>query len=216
MLYTRRKLATEPDIEANERRMPLIGLFRRSRSSEKYAGGERAAFEALLEQCWDPLWRYAYRMTGNAEDAGDLLSETAIGGFKGFAKFRGETTFLRWMYRIMTTTRIDMVRSAKRHAACSLDVFDADSEHPMFEIPDTYNSPERVILEPMLSEPVQQALNELTEEYRAVVVLADMEQLDYVEVSQALGIPIGTVRSRLHRARLQLRKALSTYVEERW
>ncbi len=193
-----------------------MGLLPRFGSSSKSMGGERAAFEALLEQCWDPLWRYAYRTTGNADDAGDLLSETAIDGFKGFAKFRGETTFLRWMYRIMTTTRIDMLRSAKRHAASSLDIFDENGGYVAREISDDSANPEAMVLEPMLSEPVQIALNALSEEHRAVVVLADMEQMDYVEVSHVLQIPIGTVRSRLHRARLQLRKALTAYVEEHW
>jgi len=72
------------------------------------------------------------------------------------------------------------------------------------------------VLDPMLSEPMQTALNGLTEEYRAVVVLADIEQLDYSEVGLVLQIPVGTVRSRLHRARTHLRKALSRYVEEAW
>ena len=116
----------------------------------------------------------------------------------------------------MTTTRIDMLRSAKRHAASSLDTFDENEERCTQEISDDSANPETIVLEPMLSEPVQFALNSLSEEYRAVVVLADMEQMDYVEVSQLLQIPIGTVRSRLHRARLQLRKVLSLYVEEHW
>jgi RNA polymerase sigma-70 factor (ECF subfamily) len=216
MLFTKRELATEPGYEASEKRNPLMGMRRRMGSTAKSRDGERQAFEALLEQCWDPLWRYAYHTTGNAEDAGDLLSETAIGGFKDFAKFRGETTFLRWMYRIMTTTRIDMLRSARRHTASSLDTFDENSERRSIDIADDSGNPETIVLKPMLSDPVQHALNALSEEYRSVVVLADMEQMDYIEVSQALGVPIGTVRSRLHRARLQLRKALSNYVEERW
>src|ERR1700733_611383 len=115
MLFTKRRLVTEPDTEGAAR--GIMNLRWHKSAEPDAAAQQAAAFESLLEQCWEPLWRYAYHTTGNAEDAGDLLSETAIGGFKGFAKFRGETTFLRWMYRIMTTTRIDMVRKNRRHAA---------------------------------------------------------------------------------------------------
>lgn len=175
---------------------------------------EQAAYEAMLDACWDSLWRYAYHTTGNADDAGDLLSETTLEGFKGFALFRGETTFLRWMYRVMTTTRIDMLRRNRRHLAQSLDAL-SGVEGGDFDIPDEAADPEKIVLEPMLSEPVQKALNALPESFRMVVVLADMEQMDYTEVSQVLQIPVGTVRSRLHRARGLLRKSLAAYVEER-
>jgi len=187
--------------------------FRRSRSE---ADTRRAAYEALLEPCWDPLWRYAYNSTNNSEDARDLLSETALEGFKSFGQFRGDTSFLRWMYRIMTTTHIDMLRRAKRHKAQSLEVLHENGSTDLLEIVDESADPERIVLGPMLSEPVHKALSALSDEFRAVVVLADMEQLDYSEVSDILQIPLGTVRSRLHRARSLLRKSLAAYVEPPW
>ena len=216
MFFNKRLIATETGQRSTAISLTnRIGNFalRRSRSE---TDTKRAAFEALLEPCWDPLWRYAYNSTNNIEDARDLLSETALEGFKSFEQFRGDTSFLRWMYRVMTTTRIDMLRRAKRHQTQSLDVLQEDGSTQTLDIADEGADPEQIVLGPMLSEPVQKALSALSDEFRAVVVLADMEQLDYSEVSDILQIPIGTVRSRLHRARSLLRKSLASYVDPGW
>jgi RNA polymerase sigma-70 factor, ECF subfamily len=175
------------------------------------AQSQQATFEALVEGCWEALWRYAYHTTGNTDDAEDLLSETLVEGFRSFAQFRGDTPFVRWMYRVMTTTRIDMVRRTARRRTESLDSTGSEGRVAR-DLPDEEANPERIVLGSMLSEPVQQALAALPEEFRAVVVLADMEQMDYSDVSRILQIPIGTVRSRLHRARTSLRKSLATFV----
>lgn len=176
----------------------------------------RETYETQIVQCWEALWRYAYRMTGNRDDAEDLLSETLVEGFRSFPQFRGDTRFVSWMYRIMTTTRIDMVRRARRRPTESLEAaLSAGSEEgaKTREIADTGSDPVALLIEPMLSEKVQDALNALPEEFRAVVILADIEQMDYADVSRALDVPIGTVRSRLHRGRALLRRSLAQYVE---
>jgi RNA polymerase sigma-70 factor, ECF subfamily len=184
----------------------------RRRADEARAG--QATFETLIQQCWDQLWRYAYRVTGNRDDAEDLLSESLVEGFRSFPQFRGETSFCRWMYRVMTTTRIDMVRRASRRRTESLDVgteLEAGRAAP-WQNADRASDPEAIVVQPMLSEEVQQALDALPEEFRSVVILADMEQMDYADVSHVLGIPVGTVRSRLHRARHALRRSLAKHL----
>ena len=187
------------------------GLFSRRQDAD---AARQATFATLVDGCWDALWRYAYHTTGNSDDAEDLLSETMLEGFRSFAQFRGDTPFVRWMYRVMTTTRIDMVRRATRRRAESLDAMRGrDGEQASAEIPDEAANPERIVLGPLLSESVQQALAALPEDFRAVVVLADMEEMDYADVARILQIPVGTVRSRLHRARALLRKQLAGYVE---
>lgn len=216
MFFSKRLIATETG-----RRSPAVSLpsrlaHRALGRSRSEADTTRAAYEALLEPCWDPLWRYAYNSTNHIEDARDLLSETVLEGFKSFGQFRGDTSFLRWMYRVMTTTHIDMLRRARRHQAQSLEILQEDGSTGTLEIADEAADPERIVLGPMLSEPVQMALSALSDEFRAVVVLADMEQLDYSEVSDILQIPLGTVRSRLHRARSILRKSLAASVEPPW
>ena len=192
-----------------------LKLFARRRGVTE-TRNEQATFETLIDGCWDALWRYAYHTTGNAEEAEDLLSETLLEGFRSFAQFRGDTQFVRWMYRVMTTTRIDMTRRAARRKTESLDAMQEKSSGNEAALADGEADPEAIIVGPMLSEPVQQALAGLSEEYRAVVVLADMEQMDYADVSRILQIPVGTVRSRLHRARANLRQSLVAYVEDRW
>lgn len=176
-----------------------------------------AAYEGLIETCWEPLWRYAYRTTGDRDEAEDLLSETLIEGFRSFPQFRGGANFQGWMYRIMTTTRIDMVRRAARRKTESLDApfkdRDGEEQTSPRDIVDEASNPEKIVLEPLLSERLQCALDALPEEFRAVVILAEMEMMDYAEVSRVLDIPIGTVRSRLHRGRAMLRKLLADHVE---
>lgn len=173
------------------------------------------AFEAQVEPCWDALWRYALRLTGNRADAEDLLSETLLDGFRDFAQFRGETTFQRWMYRVMATNFIDQTRRARRHRAESLEEFRADdAQRATLEVPDSRHDPARLLLDATLSEPLQQALDSLSEEFRIVLVLAEMEGLDYAEVSQILHIPVGTVRSRLHRARAAVKNRLGPLLEK--
>src|SRR5438105_7940254 len=83
----------------------------------------RQVFEGLIEQNWDRLWSYAYRTTGNRDDAEDLLSESLLEGFRSFHQFRGDTPFIRWMFRVMTTTRIDMVRRASRRKTTPLSSY---------------------------------------------------------------------------------------------
>lgn len=179
------------------------------RSCESRCRSEQAAFEALLEPCWERLWRYAYRMTGDRDGAEDLLSESFLEAYRSFGQFRGDTDFARWMYRIMTTTRIDMVRKANRRKADSLDAkMSAEGDDKCWDVPDSTTDPEEVVVGPMVSEEVQRALDALPEEFRSVVILADMEQMDYADISAVLHIPVGTVRSRLHRARTMLRKQL--------
>jgi RNA polymerase sigma-70 factor, ECF subfamily len=167
----------------------------------------KAAFEAQLEPCWEPLWRCAYHWSNTAEDASDLLSETVLEGYKSFPRFRGETTFLKWMYRIMSTTRIDLYRKNRRHQAPSLDAMYEEHGEPA-EVVDENSDPAILLLDGEFSSPVHSALSALSDEYRIIVVLADIEGLDYTEIAQVLHIPLGTVRSRLHRARARLRQML--------
>src|SRR5579862_1400565 len=142
MSVEKRFLAAEAGSHTSALSLPVKPGFFASRLAAARTRSAQAAYEALLEPCWDALWRYAYHTTGNADDAGDLLSETIIEGFRDFTQFRGETTFLRWMYRVMTTTRIDMARRARRHQAQSLDALYHGDEPGSFEMPDEASNPE--------------------------------------------------------------------------
>jgi RNA polymerase sigma-70 factor (ECF subfamily) len=168
-------------------------------------------FEALLRAHQDRLYAAAYRLTGNRDDAEDLLQQALLEAYAAFHRFQTGTRFDRWVLRIMHHTYLDSVRRRSRCSIQSLDVSWETEEGEMgrLEIPDPHGGPETELMEKTLSEPLQHALDALPPEFRAVVILADMQELSYEEVAQVLGCPVGTVRSRLHRARAMLRRSLT-------
>ena len=172
-------------------------------------------FETLLRQHQDRLYAMAYRLSGNPDDAQDLLQQSLIEAYTAFDRFEAGTRFDRWVYRIMYHSFLDLVRRRPRFQLLSLDTpwDDEDGSRAAHDVPDSRGGPETLLLDHLLSEPLQRALDALPPEFRAVVVLADMQGLSYEEVARALGCPVGTVRSRLHRARALLRRALGGRAE---
>jgi RNA polymerase sigma-70 factor (ECF subfamily) len=188
----------------------ISSVWGRQARSRDRAQERLNAFEIMVARDWDRFYRYAFRLcSGNADDADDLLSESLIDAFRAFDSYRGEG-FDRWFFRMITTNRIDMARRAKVRAADSLDSARQgnDGEIQTREIADRSADPEGRLLDPLYSEPMQKALDGLPEEFRAVVLLCDVEQMDYQEIADTLHLPIGTVRSRIHRGRQQMRKTL--------
>ena len=181
----------------------------RSRTEDKLS-----AFEAMIARDWDRFHRFAYRLcAGNADDAEDLLSESLLDAFKAFDNYRGEG-FDRWFFRMITNNRIDMARRAKVRRAESLDTAwtGDDGETHGREIAEKTGAtePEKQILNATYSEEVQKALDGLSDEFRAVILLSDVEEMSYEEIATTMQIPVGTVRSRIHRGRTQMRKTLES------
>ena len=166
---------------------------------------QQAEFERLVALEWPRFWRFAYRLTGNRDNAEDLLSETLLDAYSCFGRYRGDG-FHRWFFKMLANNHVDMVRKAKRRPVESLDT--TFSESAGRELADPTMGPERHVVEAVYSEPVQAALDSLSLDYRTVVLLCDVEGYDYAEAAGILGIPIGTVRSRLSRGRERLRQAL--------
>lgn len=164
-------------------------------------------FADLLTEHWDRVYRFAYHLTGNAEQAEDLLQEAATEAFEAFDRFTPGTRFDRWLMRIMHNTFLDRVRRERRRPTFSLDdVSPARLRAPVADDPET-------ALEASIDGPVRRALAGLPLDYRAVVVLVDLQGFSYEDSAQMLHIPVGTVRSRLHRGRLALREWLRPYVD---
>ena len=174
---------------------------------------DSALFERLVQKHEERLYRVAYRMTGCAEEAQDLLQDALIEAYRAFAHFRRGTYFDKWLYRIMSRTFIDRKRSQNRAKLVSLDepqhVFGADSGGYEREIADAANDPARRLERATLDHRIQDGLESLSADHRLVLILSDIEEFSYEEVAQFLGCPIGTVRSRLHRARAQMREHLT-------
>lgn len=169
-----------------------------------------ALFDELVAQDWNRFHRYAYQLSrGNSDDTDDILAETLIDAFKAFDKFSG-TGFDRWFFRMLTRNHIDLVRRAKVRQAFSLDTGLLSLDGKNVQLAGTADPPDGFIHR-TLSEPMQAALDSLNEQHRAALLLADVEGLDYDEISQVLALPLGTVRSRLHRARAKMRAALESY-----
>ncbi len=147
------------------------------------------------------VYRLAYRLSGNAQDAEDLTQETFVRVFRSLADF-SPGTFEGWLHRITTNLFLDMVRRRQR---IRFDALPDDTER----LPGTAPGPEQVYADTHLDPQVQAALDALAPEFRVAVVLCDIEGLTYEEIAATLGIKLGTVRSRIHRGRVQLRQALA-------
>ncbi|MFV2118078.1 RNA polymerase sigma factor SigE [Streptomyces sp. Act-28] len=147
------------------------------------------------------VYRLAYRLTGNQHDAEDLTQEVFVRVFRSLSTYT-PGTFEGWLHRITTNLFLDMVRRKQRIR------FDALGEDAAERLPSREPSPQQVFHDTHFDADVQQALDTLAPEFRAAVVLCDIEGLSYEEIAATLGVKLGTVRSRIHRGRSHLRKAL--------
>ena len=147
------------------------------------------------------VYRLAYRLSGNQQDAEDLTQETFIRVFRSLANFQ-PGTFEGWMHRITTNLFLDMARRRQR---IRFDHLADEAER----LPSNEIGPEQVFDATHMDAEIQDALDDLPPDFRAAVVLCDIEGLSYEEIASTLGIKLGTVRSRIHRGRVQLREALA-------
>jgi len=156
------------------------------------------------------LFRRAYQMLGDRQSAEDLAQETWVRAHLGLSGYRGGS-FLAWLERILRNACIDEIRRTGRQAAVSLDAADADADGPELQerLADTTASVEEAIERSELSEHLRGGLRRLPADQRAAIALIDIYELDYREAARALGVPVGTVKSRVSRARAFLRIWLS-------
>jgi RNA polymerase sigma-70 factor (ECF subfamily) len=172
--------------------------------------GDVEAFNQLVRLYERRVYNLCYRMLGDGEAAADVSQEVFIAAYRHLPRFRG-TQFRAWLLRIAANACYDVLRSRKRRAAISLDAArEPDDQRPGFDLPDTGESPDAVVLRRELGSFLMQSLAQLPEEQRIVVVLSDIEGLAYEEIAQATGMQLGTVKSRLSRARARLRDILRT------
>jgi RNA polymerase sigma-70 factor (ECF subfamily) len=160
-------------------------------------------FEELAMPLFDELYNFAHWMTRNREEAEDLVQETYVKALKGFSSFQLGTNFRAWIYRILRNTFLTSRTGLRTAMTVPLD-----SEEEGFERPTENQTPETILIERLNSELVQGAIGELPVPFREVLLLCDLEEMSYQEIAETLSIPIGTVMSRLSRARNALRDSL--------
>ncbi|GCD21736.1 RNA polymerase sigma factor SigE [Cellulomonas algicola] len=166
------------------------------------AAWQPPTWEQIVRDHSARVYRLAYRLTGNRHDAEDLTQETFVRVFRSLNTYT-PGTFEGWLHRITTNLFLDQARRKQR---VRMDAMGDDSDR--YASVDSLGSPERAYEHGNLDHDVQRALDELPPEYRAAVVLCDIEGLSYEEIAVTLGIKLGTVRSRIHRARARLRDSL--------
>lgn len=173
-------------------------------------------FERDAMQYANQLYAAAMRYTKNPEDAKDLVQDTYLKAFASFHQFEEGTNLKAWLYRVLQTTFINNYRKAQRQPQLSADaeVEDWQLHKAASHTSDQGKSAEISALENLPDSDIKKALQEIPEEFRMAVYLADVEGFSYKEIADIVGIPAGTVMSRLHRGRKQLREKLADYARE--
>ena len=167
---------------------------------------DAALFEELAMPLFTRLYNFACWLTQDRAAAEDLVQETYMKALRGFASFEPGTNFRAWIYRILRNTFLTSKTGLKAAQ------FDPDGEE--IPEPETAANPESLLLARMEQEAIHRALDELPVHFREIILLCDFEEMSYKEIAQTLGIPMGTVMSRLSRARRSMRALLAGRLEE--
>lgn len=174
-------------------------------------GGGIDAFNRLVEQYQRQVYNVCFRTLGNPEDAADATQEAFLGAYRGLAAFRGAAEGFRpWLLRIAVNACYDQLRRRRRRPADSLDSYAAGQEEPgpAERLADPAPGPEETALTSETARGIETALARLSPDQRLTVVLCDVQGLSYDEAAQVMGVELGTVKSRLSRARAHLRDLL--------
>ncbi len=176
--------------------------------------GDLDSFNRLVLAYQDLIYNHAYRMIGEEESADDATQNTFISAYKHLGSFRGGS-FKAWLLRIVTNTCYDELRRRKRRPTIPLEPLDdagEEVESPRW-MEDPLDQPEELALRGELQNAIQHCLDRLPEDFRSAVVMVDVQGMDYFEAAASIGKPIGTIKSRLARARLRLRDCLNGFAE---
>ena len=180
------------------------------------ADGDIAAFEALISQYEKLIYNIAWRIMGNGEDAKDMAQEAIIKIYRNLAACKGLGLFKAWVAKITHNTCMDELRRRKGRVAESYDAMIEPGDTAVErQIADEAEGPEAALLRKELAGTIGDALNKLSDEHRALLVLRDVQGLTYEEISEITGTPMGTVKSRISRGRAGLKRILLDTMEHK-
>lgn len=180
-----------------------VELVRRARD------GESAAYAELVTRYQDRVFNLVYRMCANQADAADLVQTTFLKALESLDRFQERSAFYTWIFRIAVNAVISQRRTRQRRPTVSMDDYRPDGRTPALVVADNTRSPAQNAEERELLERLGAALEKLDDEFRAAVLLRDIEGLDYSAIAEILDVPVGTVKSRIHRGREMLRSLLT-------
>ena len=173
--------------------------------------GDTRAFDELVVRYQDRVYRLSFKILRNEDDAAEALQDAFLSAYRGLKNFKAESTFSTWLYRIATNASLMKYRK-RRDNHFSLDQSQSkDSDGEALQIPDWSTQPVQDLLDAETREIMDEGIERLSEELRAVFVLRDIEGLSNLEVAEVLGLSVAAVKSRLHRARIELRERLSRH-----
>lgn len=168
--------------------------------------GDTESFNRLVDRYQPRVYGLCVRMLGDQDTAADVAQDAFIAAYRHLPSLRGE--FRPWLMRIVANACRDVLRTKKRRPSLSLDMTYDDDESPALQIADTHAGPEEQLLRHELQQTIATALQTIPIDQREVIILSDIEGFSYQEISNITGVNIGTVKSRLNRARLRLRELL--------
>ncbi len=188
---------------------------------ERAQQGDKTSFDILVSKYQRKLFRLVLRFVHNQTEAEDVVQETFIKAYRALHQFRGDSAFYTWIYRIGINTARNFLDNRGRRVPASTDMtaeqMESFSEGENLR---DINTPESVLASKQIAETVNLAMNELPDDLRSALMLREIEGLSYEEIATAMGCPIGTVRSRIFRARdavaVRLRPLLGTDIDKRW
>ena len=171
--------------------------------------GDIASFDLLVRHYEKRVFNFAYRLSGNQADAEDVAQEAFIRVFNSIATFRGDANFSTWVFKIVTNVYLDERKRSKAHQTMPLDEYiELEEDTVSRQIEDTGPTPDVIVQERERDQILQNAIQCLPEYQRAMVVLYHTHSKTYEEIAEIMNLPIGTVKSRLNRARLALKEKL--------
>lgn len=168
--------------------------------------GDVRCFEQLAQPLLKPVYNYCLRMLRNREDAEDISQEVFIKAYRNVTSFEGRSSFSTWIYKIAYNTVVDYTRK-KRLTTITIHNRGEDGDRDM-ELPDVINEPGRMLMQSERQRELLAAIYSLRDEYKEVIIMRDIEDAPYQQMADVLELPLGTVKTRIRRARLAVRKKL--------